>query len=125
MCELVTKFNLDFVSLASGSSSGSQTVDDHPKSMTSSLSASLREGWATVAGRAIHQPDQFWVTGNFAPHSPTSCMGNRGKMRRHANVSANGGKTLEQSVSFFRKCTAPITCVDFAAWERAWSIKDC
>jgi hypothetical protein len=24
----------------------------------------------TVAGRAIHRLDQFWVTGNFAFHSP-------------------------------------------------------
>jgi hypothetical protein len=25
-------------------------------------------GRATVAGRAIHRLDQFWVTGNFALH---------------------------------------------------------
>ena len=35
-------------------------------------------------------------------------------MRRHANVSAGRGKSLEQSVPFFRKCRVAITCVEFA-----------
>jgi glycosyltransferase involved in cell wall biosynthesis len=34
-------------------------------------------------------------------------------MRRHANVSVKGGKALEQSVSFFRKCNATVTYVNF------------
>jgi hypothetical protein len=32
--------------------------------------ASYLMGRVTVAGRAIHRLDQFWVTGNFAFHSP-------------------------------------------------------
>lgn len=28
----------------------------------------------TVAGRAIHRPAQFWVTGNFALHSLSTTL---------------------------------------------------
>jgi glycosyltransferase involved in cell wall biosynthesis len=46
-------------------------------------------------------------------------------MRRHALLSATLGNPLEQSESFFRKCTAAITCVDLAGWRNPFHACGC
>lgn len=73
----------------------------------------------TVAGRAIHRLDQYWVTGNFALHCTFDYTCNRGKMRRHALLSAWHRNRLEHAAPFFKKCSQVRTCVEFAVWPRS------